>query len=418
MPRELHTRRRPALRGLGSALALAALLAGCTPEPMPTPTPTPTRTVAPSGDGVLRIGTLLPTTGGSLAGAAQLAGVRAAVREINAAGGVDGTPVELVSRDSGDESTQAEAAFSALVERGVDVVIGPSSSTLVERLLPLAREAGVPLISPAASAPGLGADADGFFARTIPAVSLQGAVLGGLLTAAGASEVALIVGADPVAGSIAAPLEAALAEVEEGELTTTTITSAASAASEVRTVVRARPDAVVLATSDPEVTVAVLSALVDGRHAASKLWLTSLSLGDHAQTLPAGALEGARGIRDGVIADDAFLARLRIEEPALGAAPFAAEAYDATVIAALAAVLAGDDGGPSIAWRLGEVTRDGIPCTSFGACLDVLSTEPAIAYAGLTGALALDAFGSPTRAPYSLFRYDGENRPQYEGPLD
>lgn len=417
MPRELHTRRRPALLGLGSALALAALLAGCTPEPMPTPTPTPTRTVAPSGDGVLRIGTLLPTTGGSLPGAAQLAGVRAAVREINAAGGVDGTPVELVSRDSGDESTQAEAAFSALVERGVDVVIGPSSSTLVERLLPLARGAGVPLISPAASAPGLGADADGFFARTIPAVSLQGAVLGGLLTAARASEVALIVGSDPVAGSLAAPLEAALAEVE-GELTTTTITSAASVASEVRTVVRARPDAVVLATSDPEVTVAVLSALVDGRFAASKLWLTSLSLGDHAQTLPAGALEGARGIRDGVIADDAFLARLRIEEPALGAAPFAAEAYDATVIAALAAVLAGDDGGPSIAWRLGEVTRDGIPCTSFGACLDVLSTEPAIAYAGLTGALALDAFGSPTRAPYSLFRYDGENRPQYEGPLD
>src|SRR5690606_41059149 len=160
-------------------------------------------------------------------------------REINAAGGVDGTPVELVSRDSGDESPQAEAAFSALVEHGVYVDIGPSASTLVERLLPLAREAGVPLISPAASAPGLGADADGFFARTIPAISLQGAVLGGLLTAARASDVALIVGSDPVAGSLAAPLEAALAEGEEGEHPSHPITSAARAVAAGRQVVSA-----------------------------------------------------------------------------------------------------------------------------------------------------------------------------------
>src|SRR5690606_20407643 len=115
MPRALPSRpRRRSALVLGATAAFAMVLIGCTPQPMPTPTPTPTQTVAPSGDGVLRIGTLLPTTGGALAGAAQLAGVHAAVREINAAGGVDGTPVELVSRDSGDESTQAEAAVPAL----------------------------------------------------------------------------------------------------------------------------------------------------------------------------------------------------------------------------------------------------------------------------------------------------------------
>ena len=43
--------------------ALSLGLVGCTPEPMPVPTPTPSETAAPTGDGVLRIGTLFPTTG-------------------------------------------------------------------------------------------------------------------------------------------------------------------------------------------------------------------------------------------------------------------------------------------------------------------------------------------------------------------
>ena len=61
---------RPATRvgsaqraGFGVAmLAAAGLLVGCTaPQPMPTPTASPTPT--PIGDGVLRIGTLFPSTG-------------------------------------------------------------------------------------------------------------------------------------------------------------------------------------------------------------------------------------------------------------------------------------------------------------------------------------------------------------------
>ncbi|TPX03523.1 amino acid ABC transporter substrate-binding protein, partial [Schumannella luteola] len=209
MPRAITPRRRP-LASAAAALALAISLAACTAAPMPTPTPTPTETpVAPSGDGVLRIGTLFPTTGATaFLGAAQVAGVNAAIREINAAGGVLGAPVEVVNRDSGDASTQtAEASFAALVDKGVDVVIGPSSSVLATRLLPLAVEAGIPLVSPAATYPGVGSTAEGFFARTIPAYPHQGVVLGQLLAEKGADAVALIVGSDDVSSSIASPLE-------------------------------------------------------------------------------------------------------------------------------------------------------------------------------------------------------------------
>lgn len=81
-------------------LAAAALLAlvGCTATPMPTPTPTmPT----PSGDGVLRIGTLFSTTGADASALAQTAAVNAAARELDAAGGVNGAPVEVINRNGG-----------------------------------------------------------------------------------------------------------------------------------------------------------------------------------------------------------------------------------------------------------------------------------------------------------------------------
>jgi len=127
---------------LALAGCLALALASCGSTAMPTPTPTPT--VTPSGDGVLRIGTLIPTSGAfAFLGPAQVAGVEVAVREINEAGGVGGVPVEVFHRDSGEAGNQiAEASFADLVAKGVDVVIGPTSSAIAQRLLP-AREQGL-----------------------------------------------------------------------------------------------------------------------------------------------------------------------------------------------------------------------------------------------------------------------------------
>ena len=143
---------------LAGGLIVGALIAGCTaPAPLPTSTPTLTPSAAPLGDGILRIGTLVPTTGTfAFIGAAQAAGVDLAVKEINESGGFEGAPVELVQRDSGDATTAtAEASFADLVTQITDVVIGPSSSVLAQRLIPLAAQERIPLISPAATFPAL-----------------------------------------------------------------------------------------------------------------------------------------------------------------------------------------------------------------------------------------------------------------------
>lgn len=405
--------RRPLFAALAAVAALA--LAGCTAEaPVPTPTPTPVETVAPSGDGVLRIGTLFPTTGATaFIGAAQVAGVNAAVREINAAGGVLGAPVEVHNRDSGDASTDTlEASFAALVERGVDVIIGPSSSVLAERLLPLAADARIPLITPAATYPRLAdVDTDGWIFRTIPTYAHQGALLGSLLPEKKATSVALVTTGDELTESIAAPLEASLAE-NGGELVASVKAAAAGdIAAAVAEAKAAKPDAVILATPDNgDQTKALITALRGAGLGAAKLWLTSQNLADYSQALPGGTLDGVNGILEGVQPDDAFIAKLKVEDPGLGDPRYGAEAYEAVILAALAAELAADDGGASIASRVIDVTRDGIRCSSYGECLDVLSTEPDIAYEGVLGPLRFDALGDPTFASYSLYSYNAGNQ--------
>lgn len=129
------------------ATILALALTGCTP-PKPAPTATATRTaiptVAPSGDGTLRIGTLFPMTGEAAAsGAAQVAGTELAAREIGEQGGVFGKPLELIHRNSaGDQA----AAVADLLARGVDVVLWDASGAPPEPVAASVDAAGVALL--------------------------------------------------------------------------------------------------------------------------------------------------------------------------------------------------------------------------------------------------------------------------------
>ncbi len=396
----------------GAALAAVALLAACSGPPMPTPTPTASPT--PTGDGVLRIGTLFSLSG-ALApyGAGQTAAVNAAVREINAAGGVQGTPVQVVNRDGGDVAT-VEAAFDALVAKGVDVVIGPSSSEAAGLLLPRAATAAVPLVSPSATATSLTTQGGGWFFRTIPTPGALGAVLAGLLTEDGTGQVALISGGDDAAAALARALGDDLAEADGELVADLPIDGAgfaadpvAAAAALVEEAMAADPDAVVLATSDdPLVTSALVAALAG--HPAEHLWLLGHNLTD-TSAIPAGAIAGANALVDGFPPDSALAARFLLEDPGAGSLRYAAEAYDATILAALAATLAGDDGGASIARALPAASAGGIPCTSFGQCLDVLSTEPDIDYTGVTGSVDLDGTGDLVVPGFALYSYAADN---------
>ncbi|MFN4002677.1 ABC transporter substrate-binding protein [Microcella sp.] len=405
-------------------LAAAVVLAGCAaPRPLPTPTPTPTETLGPTGDGVLRIGTLFPMSGDvSFIGPAMVAAVEVAVRDINVAGGVLGQPVEVFYRNSGAASDdRLETAFAELVERDVDVVIGPASSALAERLLPLAAEAGVTVISPAATYPTVRTAApQGLFFRTIPAYDEQAAAIVGALADEGEQSVALITTGDALGFSFELAVRAALeregmrlAAIEQLDAATNIDRLAFSIAG-------SEPDAIILATGTPlaEQNQAALATLIERGVRADQLWLTAQNLANYSETVDAGLLEGVSGVLEGAEADEQFITRLRQSDPFLRTYRYAPETYDAVVLAALAAVLASDDGGRSIARTLTIATGDGVPCTSFGECIDVLSTEPAIDYEGLSGPLTLDEAGDVVEGEFGLYRYTAENIAERVGVLE
>jgi len=412
--------------------SLVLALVGCTAaEPQPRPTqPSATATApatetAPAGDGVLRVGTLFPTTGAaSYLGPAQADGVNAAIAAINAAGGVLGKPVEVIHADSGDVTTTTiESSFAALQAKGADVVIGPTSSVLAERLYPKALAARIPLISPAATSVRLSSLRGGYFFRTVPSAADQGTVLASLLTAAAAAKAASNGGAparvaivyldDATGRDIRSSLAAGLLEhggglVSSQPFSTATTDFPAIASS----VAKATPDAVVLVSpfAVMDQNKAAITALTAAGLGHDKLWLTSANLADYSQALPNGTLQNVNGLLEGIDAGTAFTATLKTVDPAVVSTLYAAEAYDATALAAIAAQAAGSDSGVAIADALPGASARGIKCTSYAECLSVLQSQRDVDYDGLTGAISFDADGDPHPAHYGVYRYDGENR--------
>ncbi len=433
---------------LGVAALTVSACTGFDAMPAPTPTPTPEVTVEASGDGVLRIGTLFPTSGDTAVIApALVAATEVAVRDVNASGGVLGEPVELFHRDSGDAADeQLEVAMAELIERGVDVVIGPTSSVLAESIIPLASAAGITVISPAATDPALtAADPEGVFFRTIPSLENQGRVIADSVRSAGGSAIALVT--DDVERGLAlqASVQAELGVPEEevetdeaadtdtatdtdtdtdtdtaaGVVAVEQLTTSSNAARLAAELAAVEPDAVVIATTTAldEKTRELVVALADEGISGRTIWFTSLNAADYSATLPEGVLEGAYGVREGAAPSDQFTARVRQSDPAVATYRYAVEAYDAVVLAALAATESGDDGGPSIAARLPRVTAEGFRCGSYGECVTVFGDLGSFHYAGLSGSFDFDAAGNVTSADYGLYRYSAENRPERIGTL-
>ena len=408
-----------AIRLLGAPLAAALVvlvLASCTPEPTPVPTRKAVPAALAKGDGILRIGTEFPTTGSSaFIGPAQAAGVEVAVREINSAGGVLGKPVEVLHRDSGDApATVLETSFADLVSKKIDVLVGPSSSVLVERLVPKAVAAGVAMISPAATSPVLSTLNDsGLLFRTIPSDSLEGTALAGLVVKKKGTKVALVYFGDDsgkaINGALAKNVVKAggtLVAAQQFDGTTKDLAGAVAA------VAKAKPDAVVLASpfSAMEQNKALLTQLSAAGLGGAKLWLTSGDLADYSQALPAGVLTGVNGILEGAEPNAAFAARVKAADPAVTDIRYSAEAYDATILAALAATVAKNDSGAAVATALPGVSSGGIKCLSYGECLDVLKTQNDIDYDGVSGPISFNAAGDPLIAHYGVYSYTAENQ--------
>jgi neutral amino acid transport system substrate-binding protein len=377
-------------------------------------------TAEASGDGILRVGLILDNSGAnSFLNAPQVAAAKLAVKEINAAGGHKGRPVELLPLEAGqDPAAQAQA----LVQAKADVVIGPTDSSHATPAVEILSNARTPLISPANTAAGLSRIASGgYYFRTAAADVAQGPVLVKLAKDAGAAAISVLYQDGSYGSDVSAAVSASAEQAGLDVLATAGFEpgNAGSAASAAR---EANPDAVILIARDG--AQGALAELNNVSLAGSKLVLSDGAFGRYGSTLGTKALEGARAVVPGQLPSAGFQERLLGVDPALKDVSFAAETYDAVTLAALAAAKAEDDAGSSIAANLisvsggvagGAEATPAAPCPSYKECLAAKASGTDINYDGESGPVAFDANGDITSATFTVFTYGEDNNPTVTG---
>jgi branched-chain amino acid transport system substrate-binding protein len=146
------------MRRLGAAAALAVLvIAGCQKKESQASTP-----AAPQAEGPIVVGNVMPLSG-EIATFGQGAnnGVKLAIDEANAAGGVRGRKLEVAVFDTlGKPEEAAVAATRAITEKKATVLIGDLGSGGTLALAPVAETNKVPAISPASTNPKVTRDGE------------------------------------------------------------------------------------------------------------------------------------------------------------------------------------------------------------------------------------------------------------------
>lgn len=360
--------------------------------------------------GPLKIGSLLPETGNlAFLGPPEFAGVDLAVQEINDAGGVLGNPVEHLRGDSGDTSTDiAQQTVDAHIAAGVSAIVGAASSGVSLTVIDKITSAGIVHFSPANTSPDLTTYADdGFYFRSAPSDTFQGAVLGQLMANDGASNAVFLNLDDAYGNGLAKYGIAAFSG------TSTNIVynpQAAEFSADVAKAKAANPDAIALIGFDE--TAKIIAEMIKQGVGPDKvpLYLVDGNLSSQAyKDLPAGIMKGVKATLPGVLASADLQAKLLEVDPALTDFSYAPESYDAVMLIALAAEQGGATDGTTIRDNLQAVSAGGTKCYTFAECKALIADGEDIDFDGVSGPIEFDSFGDPSVATMGIYQYSAND---------
>ena len=406
----------PAARILAVAAAAGLVLAACGSKDDDNAAPVNPPAKTQVGDGVLKIGTLLPQTGSLvILGPPQAAGVKLALKDINAAGGVLGKPVEVVERDSGDDKTDiANISVDSMLNENVDAIVGAAASAVTLNVIDKITGSGVLQVSASNTSTRLSTYSDkGMYFRTAPSDVYQGRVVGETAIEDGAETMAILARQDAYGTSLAEQAANAFTD-GGGEVKVKTIynTDASEFTAEVSQIAAANPDAIALIgfeESSKIIDEMLKQGILPLSSSKKKMYFVD---GNMSNTIPAkpGSLEGIKGTIPGSEATKSFQDRLKEFDANLKDYSYAAEAYDATVLIALAAEAAKTDLGTAMASKLIEVSSGGEKCKDFAACKALASQGKDFDYDGLSGPIEFDTNGDPTVASMGIYQFGSDNK--------
>jgi branched-chain amino acid transport system substrate-binding protein len=375
-------------------------------------------------DGVLNVATVLPETGNlAFLGPPEFAGAELAIQEINDAGGALGTEVTLDQGDSGDTSTDiANQTVDRQLAAGADAFIGAASSgvsfTFIDKLVENCKIH----FSPANTSPDFtDYEEDDLYFRTAPSDVLQGRVLADLMIEEGVTTASFMALQDPYGEGLLQYSTEPFAD-QGGEIVDsfTYDPQAAEFSAEVDRVVSGDPEALVIIGF--EETSKILTALFEAGYtpaAGKQIFLVDGNVGNAlGEQLPAGSMEGIRGTLPAAEITGDFQDRLLAVDPELIDFSYGPETYDAVIIVALAAQIAGTDDPAAIAAQINGVTRDGEKCTTYAECVALIEAGTDIDYDGPSGPQTFGPEGEPTEASFKILTYDADNKVEAGVPTE
>ena len=384
-------------------------------------------TLAPeqSGDLTLNIGTALPLSGNlAFLGDPMQAGIYLAMNEIyEANAGID---LYVEWGDSGDTSNRAYSTeIPRLLRAGSQVVIGAASSGVSLQFIDELVDACVVQISPANTSAAFSSYRDnGMYFRTAPSDLLQGQVMADLIARDGHDSVSMIVLNDSYGKSLADSISQNFKTLGGSVLAAPTFNAGATSfSSQISSALAGKPDALVIISFDE---LPGIVTQIGSKFSSRNIYLVDGNLTNYSDLLPPGALAGAQGTYPAV--DESKITDF-IEDmnsywnaaglPALELNAYGAEAYDAAILAALAALEARSTNGANIAAKLREVSGgsgNGTKCYSFATCAQIINLGGTADYEGPSGSIDFNAVGDPTDKRSILIQsYGYDNIPYTTG---
>ena len=360
----------------------------------------------------LIVGSMLPATGDlAFLGPPEFAGVEKAILEIDAGGGVLGSPVTYIEGDSGDTTTDiASQTVDSQLSQGVQAIIGAASSGVSLTVIDKITSNGVVQFSPANTAPALTTYPDnGLYFRVSPSDVLQGAVIAADAIDNGVESMAVIARQDPYGEGLKD------AVVKDFGAAGGTVTAdllydpaAPSFEAEVAEIVASGPQAVTVIGF--EETVKLLQEMIKQGAGPQdiQIYLVDGNISTTAyEDFPAGTMTGTRATVPSGEADlTAFNESLLEVDPDLTDFAYGAQSYDSMMLIALAAEAAGCGDGVAIAEYLPIVAGNGgEACDNWVDCKALLDAGSDIDFQGVTGPVDFNEYGDLAQGTIEINEY-------------
>ncbi|POR49973.1 ABC transporter substrate-binding protein [Bosea psychrotolerans] len=354
----------------------------------------------------IRIGTLTPLTGsGGPYGPLMVKAVKAVIDEVNAAGGVLGRKVELVSEDDQTNPEAGVRAARKLIDVDkVSAILGTWASSVTTAVAPLCWESKTFLCTTSGADSITALPHQGYLIRTQPTTTLQGRKFGEFAIAQGAKRVFFLSPQTPFAKSQFDNITEAVKKA--GGETASLIYDDKKPAyrTEIDEVLRFKPDAIVFGGYTPD-TAVMLKDLYRADFKGLKIAFGYSVNQKLIESVPAEVVDKTFMISpspaEGSKAYEKLVKLIGVASPD----PYTTQIYDHINLVLMAIAIAGDASGSAIKDNIRKVSQapGGAKIDNAVDGLKAIAAKQAVDYDGASGPCDFTEIGDISD---SKFRYE------------